>query len=58
MCSGLTNSRDSCVSPSLGCLEVNHLRPKTLPCYGKFTHGEDTDAVTEGATVQETKDRG
>ena len=30
-CSGLTNFREkdnSCISPSLGCLEVNHLRPK------------------------------
>ena len=30
-CSGLTNSREkdnSCVSPSLGCLEINHLKPK------------------------------
>ena len=32
-CSGFTNSREkdnSCVSPSLGCLEVNHLRPKIV----------------------------
>ena len=31
-CSGLTNSREkdnSCVSPSLGCLDINHLIPKT-----------------------------
>ena len=31
MCSGLTNSREkdnSYVNPSLGCLEVNQLRPK------------------------------
>ena len=31
-CSGLTNSREKdnfCVSPSLGCLDVNYLRPKT-----------------------------
>ena len=30
-CSGLTNSREkdsSCLSPSMDCLEVNHLRPK------------------------------
>ena len=33
ICSGLTNSREkdnSCVSPRLGCLEVNHLRPNNL----------------------------
>ena len=44
-CSGVTNSRqkdNSCVSPSLGYLEVNHLRPSlsTSAYLGIYLEGE------------------
>ena len=51
-CSGVTNSRqkdNSCVSPSLGYLEVNHLRPSvsTTAYLGTYLEGE-TSRMGEG----------